>query len=150
MSSPIPDKRRAYQLGLRFGGRFGFCRQTANALDRLTPATKKPASATRSLKEIKPLPRSWLAKGVTFQGLYFGDVFKRYRESGMVVPFVACAISPNSSVIALRMERKSDAQVLAEHTEGAGFRLPMTIVVVDRKNESAKITIDTTGKMTRH
>jgi len=29
MSSPIPDKRRAYQLGLRFGGRFGFCRQTA-------------------------------------------------------------------------------------------------------------------------
>jgi hypothetical protein len=68
----------------------------------------------------------------------------------MVVPFVACAISPNSSVIALRMERKSDAQVLAEHTEGAGFRLPMTIVVVDRKNEPAKITIDTTGKIIRH
>jgi hypothetical protein len=40
--------------------------------------------------------------------------------------------------------------VLAEHTEGAGFRLPMTIVVVDRKNEAAKITIDTTGKITRH
>ena len=66
-----------------------------------------------------------------------------------LVPFVACAISPNGSVIALRMDGKSDAQVLAAHTEGAGFRLPMTIVVVDRKNDSAKITIDTTGKITR-
>jgi hypothetical protein len=82
--------------------------------------------------------------------LYFGDVFKQCEERGMGVPFVACAISPNGSVIALRMEGESDAQVLAAHTEGAGFRLPMTIVVVDRKNESAKITIDTTGKITRH
>jgi hypothetical protein len=55
-------------------------------------------------------------------GLYFGDVFKQCEESGMVVPFVGCAISPNGSVIALRMDGKSDAQVLAEHTEGAGFR----------------------------
>ena len=83
-------------------------------------------------------------------GLYFGDVFKHCEESGMVVPFVACAISPNGSVIALRMDGESDTQVLAEHTEGAGFSLPMTIVVVDRKNGAAKITIDTTGKMTRH
>ena len=82
-------------------------------------------------------------------GLYFGEVFKQCEESGMVAPFVGCAISPNGSVIALRMDGKSDAQVLAEHTEGAGFRLPMTIVVVDRKNEAAKITIDTTGKITR-
>src|SRR6516164_2777571 len=80
-------------------------------------------------------------------GLYFGDVFKQCDESGMVVAF---AISPNGSVIALRMDGKSDAQVLAAHTEGAGIRLPMTIVVLDRKNEAAKITIDTTGKITRH
>jgi hypothetical protein len=82
--------------------------------------------------------------------LYFGDVFKQCEESGMVVPFVGCAISSNGSVTALRMDGKSDAQVLAEHTEGVGFRLPLTIVVVDRKNEAAKITIDTTGKITRH
>jgi hypothetical protein len=81
--------------------------------------------------------------------LYFGDVFKQCEESGMVVPFVACAISPNGSVIALRMDGNSDTQVLAEHTEGGGFRLPMTIVVVDRKNEAAKVTIDTTGRITR-
>src|SRR3954447_2467410 len=82
-------------------------------------------------------------------GLYFGDVFKQCEESGMVVPFVACAISPNGSVIALRMNGNSDVQFLAEHTEGGGFKLPMTMVVVDRKNEAAKITIDTTGKISR-
>ena len=82
--------------------------------------------------------------------VYFEDVFKQCEEGGMIVPFVACAISPDGSVIALRMNGKSDAQVLAAHTDGAGFRLPMTIVVVDRKNEAAKITVDTRGKITRH
>ena len=83
-------------------------------------------------------------------GLYFGEVFRQCEEGGMVVPFVACAISPNGSVIALRIAGESDAQVLAAHAEGVGFRLPMTIVVVDQKNKAAKITIDTTGKTTCH
>jgi hypothetical protein len=48
------------------------------------------------------------------------------------------------------MNGKSDVQLLAEHTEGGGFTLPMTMVVVDRKNEAAKITIDTTGRIARH
>jgi hypothetical protein len=66
---------------------------------------------------------------------------------GMQLPFIACGMSPNGSVLALRFtSRDSDPDILAENYEEGGFSLPMTIVVLDQANETSRITIDPTGK----
>ena len=41
-------------------------------------------------------------------------------------------------------------EILAEHYETEPFRLPMTITVVDQKNEVAVVEIDDGGNIVRH
>jgi hypothetical protein len=62
------------------------------------------------------------------------------RDDGMVMPFIVCAVSPNGSVVVSRVGA-GDAEPLAEHHEPRGFSVPMTIVVVDQENKTAKATI---------
>jgi hypothetical protein len=66
------------------------------------------------------------------------EIFSQCAEGGMVFPFIACAISPNGN------------EILAEHYENQPFRLPMTITVVDQKNEVAVVEIDDGGNIVRH
>lgn len=42
------------------------------------------------------------------------------------------------------------SQLLAEHFEGGGFAVPMTIMVLDQNNVAAKLTIERDGDMGRH
>ena len=56
-----------------------------------------------------------------------------------------CGISPNGSICSVRMTGEDDGQVLAEHYEGEGFALPMTIIIVDRANNAARITVTASG-----
>jgi len=62
------------------------------------------------------------------------------REDGMVMPFIVCAVSPNGSVAVSRVG-SGDVKPIAEHYETRGFSVPMTIVVVDQENTTAKATI---------
>ena len=62
------------------------------------------------------------------------EIFSQCAEGGMVFPFIACAISPNGNVCVFRVEPAGN-EILAEHYENQPFRLPMTITVVDQKNE---------------
>jgi hypothetical protein len=39
---------------------------------------------------------------------------------------------------------------LAENFDGEGFRLPMTIVVLDQDDEGVRIVLDATGKVTKN
>ena len=66
-------------------------------------------------------------------------------QRGMSPPFIMCGISPNGSICSVRMTGEDDGQVLAEHYEGEGFALPMTIIIVDRANNAARITVTASG-----
>ena len=68
----------------------------------------------------------------------------------MVTPFIFMSGSSNGSVLALRVIGDgSDGEVLAEHYEDEGFRLPITLVVVDQTGEAARATIQG-SKVTYH
>ena len=77
------------------------------------------------------------------------EIFSQCAEGGMVFPFIACAISPNGNVCVFRVEPAGN-EILAEHYETEPFRLPMTITVVDQKNEVAVVEIDDGGNIVRH
>ena len=53
---------------------------------------------------------------------------------------------PQRQLIGVRLTGEGSAQTLAEHFEDEGFALPMTIVVVDRDNEAARITVTASGR----
>jgi hypothetical protein len=59
------------------------------------------------------------------------------------------AISPNGNVTVVRMDGEN-VNVLAEHYEGGGLRLPMTITVVDQKNEAVRVTVGPKRSLTYH
>jgi hypothetical protein len=70
------------------------------------------------------------------------EAFDQATEKGMKLPFLLCAISPNGSVIVLRVRGDgSSPDVLAEHIEQEGWQLPMTLAVFDQNNESIRIAI---------
>ena len=71
---------------------------------------------------------------------FIGTVIRECCEDGMIMPFIVCAVSPNGSVAVSRIG-SGDLEPLAEHYEAHGFRVPMTIVVVDQNNTTAKATI---------
>jgi hypothetical protein len=53
-------------------------------------------------------------------------------------------VSPNGCTTVMRITVKGmPGEVLAEHLEPEGFQLPMSIVVVDRHNAVANVTIET-------
>jgi hypothetical protein len=71
---------------------------------------------------------------------FMASVIRECRDDGMVMPFIVCAVSPNGSVAVSRVG-SGDLEPLAEHHEAHGFSVPMTIVVVDQNNTTAKATI---------
>jgi len=96
--------------------------------------TDNPAYVARNLDDLPEI----LAK-----------IFSQCAEGGMVFPFIACAISPNGNVCVFRVEPAGN-EILAEHYENQPFRLPITITVVDQKNEVAVVEIDDGGNIVRH
>ena len=68
------------------------------------------------------------------------EVLEECERRGLCLPLILCGISPNGSA------GEGSAQTLAEHFEDEGFALPMTIVVVDRDNEAARITVTASGR----
>ena len=78
------------------------------------------------------------------------ELLDQCAEDGMVFPFIVCGISPNGSVCVSRIDGVGGTQILAEYTEPPGFKVPMTIVVVDQNNTAARITIDHEGYVVRH
>jgi hypothetical protein len=77
-------------------------------------------------------------------------ILRECLQEGMEPPFVLCSISPNGSLLGMRISDKGHTELLAEHFEPEGFRLPMTIVVLDQKNNGFRMVLDGTGKTTRH
>jgi hypothetical protein len=80
---------------------------------------------------------------------WLADVLKSCHGTGMFLPYIVSGISPNGSVTVIRMDGEN-VEVLAEHYEGGGFQLPMTITVIDQKNEAVRITINSERKLVYH
>ena len=59
------------------------------------------------------------------------DVLRQCVEQGMQPPLILCVVSPNGSVMVMRTDGEHP-EILAEHTEGAGFSTPINCMVVDR------------------
>jgi hypothetical protein len=79
------------------------------------------------------------------------EIFERCSERGFVLPWIVCSVSPNGSVCVTRIHGSGKAgECLAEHYEAKGFRLPMTIAIVDQRNEAARVTLWRSGEKTWH
>ena len=78
------------------------------------------------------------------------EMFKRCEEEGMVFPLIMCTISPNGSVLASRMDGVGCAKILAQHSEPDGFKVPLSLVLVDQNNAVARITIDHLGNIVHY
>lgn len=79
------------------------------------------------------------------------EKLKECEEAGMVYPFIACAISPNGSILATRLDGVARTeQLLAKHLEPDEFKGPMTIVMFDQKNNAVRIAIDVVDNIVRH
>jgi hypothetical protein len=71
------------------------------------------------------------------------EVINRCVELGMKLPFIVCAVSPNGSVLAMRVNgggRESD--LLAKHFENQTFMPPLNIMVLDQNGEAVRVVID--------
>ena len=77
------------------------------------------------------------------------DVLRQCVEQGMQPPLILCVVSPNGSVMVMRTDREHP-EILAEHTEGAGFPTSINCMVVDRVGAAAHITIEPSGATTFH
>ena len=128
---------------LAYAGNEGWYRVIAERQKRVVVAptlmgenamTDNPAYVARNLDDLPKL---------------LAEIFSQCAEGGMVFPFIACAISPNGNVCVFRVEPAGN-EILAEHYENEPFRLPMTITVVDQKNEVAVVGIDDGGNIVRH
>ena len=71
------------------------------------------------------------------------EIFDKCEERGMQVPLILCAASPNGSLVCARVYGGDGLapDILAEHLEAEGFRLPMTCMVLDQNNEAARVTV---------
>jgi hypothetical protein len=86
----------------------------------------------------------------------FGDLTELIRDPlracidrGMQPPLILCAACANGSVLCVRTDGISP-ELLAEHYEPAGFRVPITLLVLDQTSEVAIITIDAERRMVVH
>lgn len=69
----------------------------------------------------------------------------------MRAPLILCAISPNGSTLIARVYGDGTAaDVLAEHYETEGFRLPMTLAVIDQDNKAIRGDITASGERIWH
>jgi hypothetical protein len=71
-------------------------------------------------------------------------------QDGMALPFIVCAASPNGSVLVTRKMNASHTQVLAQHFENGGLKIPMSVMVLDQKNKAVRIVVDEDATITRH
>lgn len=63
-------------------------------------------------------------------------------ERGMKLPFILCSASPNGSIICMRFRSGGiEPEALCEHFEPEGFRMPVTLMVLDQNGEAARVTI---------
>jgi hypothetical protein len=72
----------------------------------------------------------------------FDDVFNQCLERGMQLPFVICAVSRNGSALVTRASGGNETDILAEHTEGMGFTLPINVMVLSQDNRAVRVTIE--------
>ena len=77
------------------------------------------------------------------------DVLNQCLTDGMKPPLILCAMSPNGSVLAVRFLGQGGPDKLAQNFDAGGFRLPMSIVVLDQNNEVVWTTVGTTGTLIR-
>ena len=77
------------------------------------------------------------------------EIFSQCAEGGMVFPFMRARLAPTAMSASFAWSRPAN-EILAEHYENQPFRLPMTITVVDQKNEVAVVEIDDGGNIVRH
>ena len=76
------------------------------------------------------------------------DVLKHCLTRKMVFPFIACAASPNGSILAIRYSTGEDGletELLAQHSERKGFQTPITMVILDQAGEAVRVTIGDKG-----
>jgi hypothetical protein len=79
------------------------------------------------------------------------EILDQSLESGMRPPFILCTISPNGSVLIVRVFGDGTApDVLAEHYENEMFRLPLTLAVIDQDNKAIRGEITASGKRIWH
>ena len=77
------------------------------------------------------------------------DVLRQCVEQGMQPPLILCVVSPNGSMMVMRTAGEHP-EILAEHTEGAGFLTPVNAMAVDRARAAAHITIEPSGATAFH
>jgi uncharacterized protein (DUF302 family) len=71
------------------------------------------------------------------------EIFERCDQQGMELPWIVCLVSPNGCTMVMRITAKGmPSDVLAEHLEPEGLRLPMTIVVVDQHNVVVTVKVE--------
>jgi hypothetical protein len=76
------------------------------------------------------------------------SLLEQADEDGMKMPFIVCAISPNGSVMIVRFTAFGvEGDFLAKHSEPEGFRLPMTIALIDQDNRAIRGEITAQGKV---
>jgi hypothetical protein len=74
------------------------------------------------------------------------EVLTQCARKGMALPFIVVAVSPNGSVLAMRVGRGTN-ETLVNHLEGGGPKFPITIVVVDQNNEAVRVTVTAQEKI---
>jgi hypothetical protein len=73
---------------------------------------------------------------------WIADVYLEALERGMQPPLIIVAMNLNGSVLVTRWPKEDgDPETLAEHVEAGGFRLPMTFVILDQRNEVLRVGI---------
>jgi hypothetical protein len=78
------------------------------------------------------------------------EVLEQCLDRGMQPPLIMVAVSPNGSVSVTRWPEGHDPEPLAEYFEPAGFALPMTLVVVDQRNEAVRVVFTAAGTAVWH
>jgi hypothetical protein len=77
------------------------------------------------------------------------EILSACDERGMRLPFILYAASPNGSVLCIRLDDDAEPDVLADHFEPEGFKVPITCMVLDQTGEAVRITIDA-SRLTFH
>ena len=80
----------------------------------------------------------------------WNDAVDEAVKRGLKPPLTVCTVGSNGSVIVGRLGGPGGVVTLAEHTEGAGFRTPITLLIVDRDGASTRMVLEAGGKRTWH
>ena len=80
------------------------------------------------------------------------EIFDQCEARGFVPPFIVCTVSAIGDALVVRANGDgTPADVLADHFKsGDDFEPPFTIVVVDQRNEAARLPVTAAGEKTWH